>query len=466
MTRRHLMRLRLLFVLADGVTAAGVFLLVSALRFESDPSAQWSVGIDVTTAAVLFAVTWMTVFLLLGLYRLRVRWGWQAEVRDIVRGTVVVLAVTLSLLFLLHQDNVSRVFLAMLFVVQPAVALAGRLVLRRWFEARRLSGRDTSYMLIVGSGPQANAFADEIERHPALGMRVIGHVTVGEELSSTSRPVMGEISTMTRIFRSHVVDEVAVCLPPGAEHYLEAIVSIAADEGKTVRVPRVAEEGVLVGAVREEFGDYLIHSVVHDGHRDLELALKRILDVAGSAMALILLSPVMLAIAIAIRWADGSPILYREVRIGRHGRPFTVVKFRTMRNGAENELDGKTVRNDMKGPAFKMLADPRVTPLGRFLRKASLDELPQLVNVLRGEMSLVGPRPAPPREVDAYDFWHRRRLSVRPGMTGLWQVEARSVMDFDDRAQLDLRYIDQWSLWLDFRILLRTIPALFVRPGN
>jgi exopolysaccharide biosynthesis polyprenyl glycosylphosphotransferase len=459
------MRLRLLFVLADGVTAAGVFLVVSALRFESDPNARWSVGIDVATASVLFAVTWMTVFLLMGLYRLRVRWGWQAEARDILRGAVVVLAVTLSLLFLTHQDNVSRVFLGMLFIVQPTVALTGRLMLRRWFELRRLRGRDTSYMLVVGSGSQADAFADEIERHPALGLRVIGHVAVGEPPGVT-RPIIGDISTLPSIFRSQVVDEVAICLPPGAEHYLEAIVAIAADEGKTVRVPRVAEEGVLVGAAREEFGDYLIHSIVHDGQRDLELALKRIFDVVGSSLALIVLSPVILAIAIAVRWADGPPILYRQVRIGRHGRPFNVLKFRTMRNGADQEMDAGSIRNDMQGPAFKMMDDPRVTRFGRFLRRSSLDELPQLANVLRGEMSLVGPRPAPPREVDNYDLWHRRRLSVRPGITGLWQVEARSAMDFDDRAQLDLRYIDQWSLWMDLRILLRTIPALFLRPGH
>jgi exopolysaccharide biosynthesis polyprenyl glycosylphosphotransferase len=470
MTRRHLMTLRFLLVLVDLVTSALVFLTVSLVRFEADPAAQWSVGIDVGTASILFGVTWVGVFWVLGLYRLRARWGLMAEARDIARGTVAAAAVTFALLFLLHQDNVSRLFLALLFVVQPIVMLAGRALLRHWFEARRRSGRDTNFMLVVGTGPGAQAFADHVERHPALGMRVIGHLAVVDETDSANpnltRPVLGDWSEISDVFRTTIVDEVAVCLPPEAARYLEPIVAIAADEGKTVRVPRAAAEGVLIGALREEFDGYLVHSVVHDGQRELELGLKRAIDVVGSLLALIVLIPVFAVAAAAIRFADGAPVLFRQHRIGRHGRSFTVIKFRTMHVGAEERIDELAALNEVKGPAFKMRDDPRVSRLGRFLRRASIDELPQFVNVLRGEMSLVGPRPALPREVASYDIWHRRRLSVRPGMTGLWQVEARMEADFDGRAQLDLRYIDQWSLWMDLRIMLRTLPAVFLRSGQ
>ena len=228
MTRRHLMTLRILFMLADAAAAAVVFLLVSLVRFEADPSVQWSVGIDVGVAAVLFALTWVSVFWALGLYRLRVRWGLLAEARDILRGTIVVLAITLSLLFLFHQDDVSRLFLGLLFVVQPLVSLAGRAVLRRWFEARRRRGRDTNYMLVAGTGSLAQAFADRVESHPALGMRVIGHLSVPGSTDRTiqlTRPTLGTISEMNDIFRARVVDEVAVCLPPTASaRYLEPIV--------------------------------------------------------------------------------------------------------------------------------------------------------------------------------------------------------------------------------------------------
>jgi lipopolysaccharide/colanic/teichoic acid biosynthesis glycosyltransferase len=173
----------------------------------------------------------------------------------------------------------------------------------------------------------------------------------------------------------------------------------------------------------------------------------------------VVLSPALLAIAVAVRLREGPPILFRQVRVGLHGRRFDVLKFRTMATDAEARYAELVNRSDPR--AFKLTDDPRITRTGHFLRRTSLDELPQLWNVLKGEMSLVGPRPAPPREVDGYDLWHRRRLSMKPGITGLWQVTARRSEAFDDRAQLDLSYIDRWSLWLDVKILARTIPAAF-----
>ena len=231
-------------------------------------------------------------------------------------------------------------------------------------------------------------------------------------------------------------------------------------------MPSDPNEELLGHALVEDFDGLVVRSVIHDSHRDLELALKRIIDIVGAAVGLIVLSPLLLAIALAIRMRDGSPVLFRQVRVGRHGRPFTIYKFRTMQTDAEERFSQVSASSDTKGAAFKMRDDPRVTRLGRFLRSSSLDELPQLINVLKGEMSLVGPRPAPPREVDQYDMWHRRRLSMRPGMTGLWQVNARLDDHFDDRAQLDLQYIDQWTFWTDLTILARTVPALLLARGR
>lgn len=468
MTRRHLMTLRLLLMLADALTTAFVFVLVSAVRFALDSRAEWAVAIDVGTAAILFAAIWVSVFLVMGLYRPRARFGLTAEARDVARGTIVVAAVTFALLFLLHQDDVSRIFLALLFVIEPAAVLVGRTALRHWFEGRRRRGRDTSHMLIAGTGPLAQSFADQIERHPALGIRLVGHLSVPGETgaSGLSRPVLGTVDDIVRIFHDSVVDEVAVCLRPESASYLDPIVTVSTDEGKTVRVPRSSDEGVLSGALQEEFGEFLVQSVVNDGHREVEQALKRVLDVVGSLLALVLLSPLIIGTAVVIRVRDGSPILFRQTRVGRHGRPFTILKFRTMCADAEDRYAEVAASSDTRGAAFKMTNDPRVTRLGRTLRKWTLDELPQLINVLKGDMSLVGPRPAPPREVAEYDIWHRRRLSVRPGMTGLWQVEARFDDHFDDRAELDLRYIDQWSLWMDIGILLRTVPAVLSPRGR
>jgi exopolysaccharide biosynthesis polyprenyl glycosylphosphotransferase len=467
MTKRHLMTLRLVLLLGDAVAAWFVFLVVSRFRFDADPTASWNVGIEIGTAAILFAILWVAVLWVMGLYRIGVRWSLWSDARDLAKATVVALGVTLSMLFLTHQDAVSRLFLAALFIAQPAVTLGGRGLLRLWFDAMRRQGANPNYMLVVGAGRLAENFADRVEAHRGLGLRVIGHLTVHEgERHALSRPVLGSVDDLADIFRTTTIDEVAVCLPPGAAGLLDPIVSIAAEAGKTVRVPSDPDEELLGHALVEDFDGLVVRSVVHDSHRDLELALKRVLDIIGAVLGLVLLSPIFLAIALAIRIRDGSPVLFRQVRIGRHGRPFTIYKFRTMQPDAEERFAEVASSSDTSGAAFKMHDDPRVTRLGHFLRSSSLDELPQLINVLRGEMSLVGPRPAPPREVDQYDMWHRRRLSMRPGMTGLWQVNARLDEHFDDRAQLDLKYIDQWTFWSDLAILLRTVPALLLARGR
>jgi lipopolysaccharide/colanic/teichoic acid biosynthesis glycosyltransferase len=201
--------------------------------------------------------------------------------------------------------------------------------------------------------------------------------------------------------------------------------------------------------------------------RSRQRVLKRALDVTGAAIGLVLLGPLLAAVAVLVRVIDGRPVLFVQERAGLDGVPFRIVKFRTMRIGADAERAELRARNEVAGGAsFKLADDPRVTRSGRFLRRTSLDELPQLWNVLLGEMSLVGPRPHPFDDVAGYDDWHFRRLSVKPGLTGLWQVSARSNPDFDTWVRLDLEYIDSWSLGLDIRILAATIPALLRTDGR
>jgi lipopolysaccharide/colanic/teichoic acid biosynthesis glycosyltransferase len=194
---------------------------------------------------------------------------------------------------------------------------------------------------------------------------------------------------------------------------------------------------------------------------------KRLLDIAGATVGLVVLAPVLLATGALIAAVDGRPVLFTQLRAGLHGRPFRVVKFRTMARDADGQRDSLRARNEIAGGAsFKLDRDPRVTRLGRTLRKASIDELPQLLNVVRGEMSLVGPRPHPFDDVAGYAAWHHRRLEMPPGMTGLWQISARSSPDFDEWVRLDLDYIERWSIWLDLRILLLTLPAVLRAEGR
>ena len=201
--------------------------------------------------------------------------------------------------------------------------------------------------------------------------------------------------------------------------------------------------------------------------RPIPLVLKRVMDVFGAAVGLVLLSPLLAAVALAIRVIDGGPVLFIQDRAGVDGVPFRIVKFRTMRVGADAERAMLRARNEVSGGAsFKLSDDPRITRVGRILRRTSIDELPQLWNVLIGEMSLVGPRPHPFDDVAGYDDWHFRRLSVKPGLTGLWQISARQDPDFDTWVRLDLEYIDSWSLALDIRIIAATIPALIRTDGR
>ena len=469
MIRRHLMPLRLALMLGDGVTAASVFLLISLVRFGDGAWIEfWTrTGIDIRLAAILFGIGWVVALWYQRLYRLRVRWHLRTEAKDIARSTILVAAVTLAMLFAFHQDDVSRLFLLALFIVQPLVTFALRGTLRIAFGYMRRRGYNTRYMLVVGTGRLAQDFADLVEARAGLGIQVIGHMSVpGEEQHLVTRPILGTIDAIEEIFHTNIVDEVAACLPPESAGYLEPLASLAADEGKTVRIPVDPRDGALLNAREEEFEGLLIRSLVHDGHREVGLAVKRLIDILGAAVGLAILSPLMLGTALAIRLRDGSPVLFRQTRVGLHGRPFTIVKFRTMAPDAEQRLHEVAHLNERSGAAFKASNDPRMSRLGRILRRTSIDEVPQLWNVLRGEMSLVGPRPPLPSEVGEYDIWHRRRLSMKPGITGLWQVESRLEPSFDRWVELDLSYIDRWSLWLDLRILLRTMPSVLMARGR
>jgi exopolysaccharide biosynthesis polyprenyl glycosylphosphotransferase len=464
-----MMALRLGLMAADGVIATAVFLAVSVVRFGDGEWLEiWRrLGMDIRVVAVLFGLAWVAALWVNGLYHLRTRWQFRSEVMDVLRANLLVSALTLAFLFLFKQDAVSRLFLVILFTVMPVVTLAERALLRAWFTRLRAGGRNTHYMLVVGTGQLARDFADRIEARAGLGIEIVGHLTVpGGTSWVRDRPILGTVDDIDRVFHERVVDEVAVCLEPNALRYLDPVTRLAADEGKVVRVPIDPVGLPLPNAREEEFDGYIVRSLAFDQEHELGLAVKRLVDIVGSLTGLVLLSPILLGAAVAIRVRDGSPVLFRQTRVGLHGRPFTIHKFRTMIPDAEARLPEVAHLNERNGVTFKAADDPRITALGRTLRATSIDELPQLWNVLKGEMSLVGPRPPLVGEVAEYDVWHRRRLSMKPGITGLWQVEARHEAEFDRWVERDLAYIDRWSLLLDFRILLLTLPAVFGRTGK
>jgi exopolysaccharide biosynthesis polyprenyl glycosylphosphotransferase len=447
-------------MLADAVLAVALLAVMSFARFGTEWLTHWQPMLAAPPAfAVGYAVGWVVILWLHGLYRPRARWTIRSEALAIGRSVVVMGLVTLSLLFVFRLPDVSRSFLLLFFPAQWLTTLASRLLLRWAFEQLRSRGYNLRYVIVVGVGARGRAFAAQLEDHESLGLRIRGFVDDHPADLPRGWKYLGNYDGLERFLHDEVVDEVAICLPFSQLDRINAIAALCEEEGKIVRLPiDVLDRAFAAGRI-EDLDGTPVYSLVSGPDRTLALIAKRLLDVSIAAVSVVVLSPILVGVAIAIRLREGGPVLFRQERVGLHGRRFQVLKYRTMTEDAEARYDEVVGLSDPR--AFKVTDDPRITQLGSFLRKTSIDELPQLWNVLRGEMSLVGPRPAPPREVEGYDLWHRRRLSMKPGITGLWQVTARGSDDFDGRAELDLSYIDRWSLWLDFKIMARTLPAAF-----
>jgi exopolysaccharide biosynthesis polyprenyl glycosylphosphotransferase len=461
MIRRHAAGFRALLMAFDAAVAVGLLFGLSAWRFGDDWAVWWRLIIPVPEALLgLYAAGWVVALTANGLYRPRARWSVAREALDVVRAAAVMAVVTFSVLFLFRLPDVSRLFLLILFPAQAVVTTASRVALRVAFERIRELGYNMRHVLVLGAGSRGQAFAAMLEAHRELGLRIEGFLDDDPNVAVPDRwQRLGRLDDLERILHERIVDEVAICLPFSQWNLIDAISRLCEEEGKIVRIPMdILDRTISVGRV-EELDGTPVFSIVSGPDRTLALLIKRALDVAVAAVALVVLSPLLLVVAIGIRLRDGSPVLFFQERVGLHGRAFRVVKFRTMEVGAEDRLAELAEHNEITGPAFKVTHDPRITNTGRLLRRSSIDELPQLWNVLRGEMSLVGPRPPLPSEVQGYDLWHRRRLSMKPGITGLWQVRDRREPDFDRWVAADLEYIDRWSLWLDVQILLRTIPA-------
>ena len=459
--------LKAALMLSDGLSAVVLFLALLSVRLDW-LEGSWAVsGIRPIELAIAYGALWAGTLWFVGFYRLRTHWTLRAEVVGVLRATALAVAISLGALYVFNLTTVSRLFLGMLFVAQPAATTTLRVVLRRVLERLRSTGRIRREMLIIGAGPEAEAFANAVEESRGLGLHVVGHLRgPREETTAVSRSVIGSIDDIENVLHQNVVDEVAVCLSPADWSYVEPATRICEEEGKIVRLSIRPLSGLFSGGILEEVGGQPIVTFLYGPDRVIGLALKRVFDLVVSGASLILLSPVLAAIAVYVVVVAGRPVLFHQERIGLHGRVFNCLKFRTMVRDAEQLYPEIAHQSDIEGAAFKMTNDPRVIPATRWLRRTGLDELPQLWNVLRGEMSIVGPRPAPAREVDLYGVWHRRRLAMRPGLTGLWQVSDGRFAEFDRRATLDLDYIDRWSLWMDLLILLRTVPAVIKQNGN
>jgi exopolysaccharide biosynthesis polyprenyl glycosylphosphotransferase len=418
----------------------------------------------------LILLTWHWILSLCGQYRsqrLARRWS---MIGDSVQAT------TLASVFLVIPAKLCQISLItplfiFLFWIFASVLVAGtRALIRSGLEMTRLRGRNLRYILILGTNRRAVEFARRVEAKPELGYRVIGFVDDRWHENGPLElryPLCSDFKDLYEYLRRNVVDEVANYLP--LRSFYERASNIAAvceQHGILMRFdPDIFDLKIAHASTEELDGDAHItaHSSMLDSWPTL---LKRALDVVVSLALLIILAPLLAAIALLVKVTSDGPVLFRQKRLGVNKRGFFIYKFRTMVPNAEKLLPGLASLNEAAGPVFKIRNDPRMTSVGRLLRRTSLDELPQLFNVLQGDMSLVGPRPLPLRDYEGFsEDWQRRRFSVRPGITCLWQVKGRSNIDFDHWMKLDLEYMDQWSIWLDLKILAQTIPAVLKGSG-
>lgn len=399
-------------------------------------------------------------------------------------ASVMVFAFLAAVLFTLKLD-LSRSFIGLFCILVFASLSLERALILSLLRYWRRRGRNFRNIIICGVGEQALKLVGEILARPELGLGVRAFADLREKIPSDddsvhifqrklarfeqlkSRRILSGKIDLLRALREYAIDEVIFtdvveCMPQ-----VEEMIQSCSEQGvRTTIAADLFSFGLIKSGVSYFGGMPLIHYQTPPGDR-WELSVKRLIDIMAAFVLLIVLSPVLGLIALIIKLTSRSDtVLFRQKRVGLNGRLFTLYKFRSMRPGAEQELDTLRHLNEMNGPVFKMSTDPRVTSVGRFLRRHSLDELPQLWNVLRGDMSLVGPRPPMPGEVSLYERRDRRRLSMRPGLTCTWQVSGRNqIHDFENWVKLDLEYIDNWSLLRDFELIFKTIPVVFLGTG-
>ncbi len=420
---------------------------------------------------ILALIVCHIVFQICGLYRSRRLSLRRTELLDILKAITLNTACFAAISVIFSIRMVTIPFLVLFWGQGVMIVAAVRLALRLVVEWLRAHGRDLRCMLILGTNPRAAEFAASISSHPRRGYRLLGFVDDSwpgmNAVSNSGFKVVCDYRGLAEYLRRNVVDEVAVYLPFGSfyKHAWE-VANLCQEHGIIMRFNSDLFE-LKTSRWRSEELDGKHYIATYTGLGEpWPQTVKRIIDVTVSTMAIVALSPVLLAAAIAVKLTSPGPVFFLQERIGVNKRRFKIFKFRTMVPNAETLMAKLEDQNEATGPVFKIKNDPRITAIGKFLRKSSIDELPQLFNVLKGDMSLVGPRPLPIRDFEGFnEDWQRRRFSVKPGITCLWQVNGRSGISFEQWMRLDLQYMDEWSLWLDLKILAKTVPAVLRGSG-
>jgi exopolysaccharide biosynthesis polyprenyl glycosylphosphotransferase len=415
---------------------------------------------------LVFTTTFLTYF---GGYKSPEKTSMVGYSWSILRATVLTVFSLLAILFFLNIPYVSRLVIVVFAFLELSMLLISRVIIIAYFRKQIASGENALRVLIIGSRGRARELAVALQEKIVWGIKIVGFLDpdpsrVGAKVLGI--PVIGTVDNIHECLKNNVIDEVIIAIPRSLLKDAEPIVMACEEEGIRLRfMADIFNIKVARISLSEVKGIPLLtmEPVAQDPQ---QLLAKRVLDLACTILALPFLVPLFLLVAIIIKLDSQGPVFFVQPRVGMRKHVFPMVKFRTMHVNAEEQLKEIEHLNEAEGPIFKIKNDPRVTRVGRFLRKTSIDELPQLINVLRGEMSLVGPRPMSLRDVDLFERGvQRKRFSVQPGLTCIWQISGRSNLPFEKWLELDLQYIDTWSFWLDVEILLKTIPAVLKSKG-
>ncbi len=412
-----------------------------------DPSTTWTFAWAILAGSV-------TTLLLLRRSRVhRLIRSFTEDINDVVVTSLLGAGTTMAI-----ASAADRSLRLVPVAVAATASIVALLLIRSLAARSQLMQRNGERVVVIGTGEEGAELAQLVAEHPEASLELIGVVgnCAMADRHGLTELLLGDVDDLESIFDAHAIGTAIVTPTSFRSRQYRRIMAAAEHAGVTVHLSS--------GVARVAAPRFQVSSLVHEPFVSVrwdqpsrgQQAARRIIDVVGASVALVLASPVMLLAALAVKLHDRGPVLYRSERIGQNNRPFGMIKFRSMRPNADEQKVELAQRNERSGPLFKLSNDPRVTPVGRFLRETSIDELPQLINVLRGEMSLVGPRPALPEEFERFDDELKARFTVRPGITGLWQVEARSNAEFGAYRRLDLHYVANWSLLLDLQILVAT----------
>ncbi|MBU2599307.1 sugar transferase [bacterium] len=383
----------------------------------------------------------------------------------VCQGSVMALVFFITFTFFAGITIITKSFYMMfLFLVIPLLIIF-RLSLKMFLKFIREKGYNFRNILVVGTGEVAYGIAEKLQKHQEFGLKVVGYIDDEDSEKKVKKKILGSLRDIPNILHTEVVDEVIFATPFRLYEQIEESIRLCELEGVMVRIVTDIFKKTFAKTTAVEIEGIPILTIDSGPSEELKLAVKRAVDIIVSLVYLTGLFPLFLLVAILIKIDSKGHVLFKQVRVGLNGRRFLMLKFRSMRVDAEKLKKDLISLSETTGPAFKMKKDPRVTRVGRIIRKLSIDELPQLWNVLKGEMSLIGPRPPLSEEVKEYDICHRRRLSMRPGITCIWQVSGRSNISFEKWMEMDLEYIDNWSLWLDLKILLKTVVVVLKGTG-